>query len=171
MASLNAYSPSNTYTLATIFSLYAHLSRRSGIVSHAVCSAHPYGTPTILSSYSNFFDTNAGSPNGGTTTCSCFVSFLPSHPLSGVRLNFLRHGKLLSHRQGTELVRGKSIISDRDNCHDTMTYRFCQHRWPAIAGMVGFRNNVGSAPLTRWVSPSSQQIAFARGTYQHLLFL
>jgi hypothetical protein len=29
--------------------------------------------------------------------------------------------------------------------------------------MVGFRNNVGSGPLTRWVSPSSQQIAFARG--------
>src|SRR6266851_10383333 len=49
-----------------------------------------------------------------------------------------------------------------------ITHRFCQHRWPAIAGMVGFRNNVGSAALTGWVSPSSQQIAFARGTYQHL---
>jgi hypothetical protein len=31
--------------------------------------------------------------------------------------------------------------------------------------MVGFRNKVGSAALTAWVSPSSQQIAFARGTY------
>ena len=30
--------------------------------------------------------------------------------------------------------------------------------------MVGFRNNVGGAPLTGWVAPSSQQIAFARGT-------
>lgn len=30
--------------------------------------------------------------------------------------------------------------------------------------MVGFRNAVGSAPLTNWVSPASQQIAFARGT-------
>ena len=49
-----------------------------------------------------------------------------------------------------------------------ITHRFCQHRWPAIAGMVGFRNNVGNAPLTGWVSPSSQQIAFARGTYQRL---
>ena len=29
--------------------------------------------------------------------------------------------------------------------------------------MVGFRNNVGSGALTRWVSPSSLQIAFARG--------
>jgi hypothetical protein len=43
-------------------------------------------------------------------------------------------------------------------------HRFCQHRWPAIAGMVGFRNNVGNAALVGWVSPSSQQIAFARGT-------
>jgi len=43
-----------------------------------------------------------------------------------------------------------------------MVCRFCQHRWPAIAGMVGFRNNVAGALLTGWVSPSSQQIAFAR---------
>lgn len=48
--------------------------------------------------------------------------------------------------------------------------RFCQHRWPAIAGMVGFRNNVGNARLTEWVSPSSQRIAFARGTYHGFLF-
>lgn len=42
----------------------------------------------------------------------------------------------------------------------------CQHRWSAIAGMVGFRNTVmstSSNALTNWVSPSSQQIAFARG--------
>ncbi|KAI9510357.1 glycoside hydrolase family 13 protein [Russula earlei] len=86
--SLNVYSPSNIYTLATVFSL-----------------AHPYGTPTILSSYSYG---------------SCWESAKISR-------------------------------------------WFCQHRWPAIAGMVGFRNNVGNAPLTGWISPSSQQIAFARG--------
>ena len=40
---------------------------------------------------------------------------------------------------------------------------FCQHRWVAIAGMVGFRNNVGSAALTNWVSPQGSQIAFGRG--------
>jgi len=100
--SLNAYSPSNTYTLATVFSL-----------------AHPYGTPSVLSSYSNFYNTDAGGPNNGAGTCS-------------------------------------------DNV-DVARW-FCQHRWPAIAGMVGFRNYVGAAPLTSWVSPSSQQIAFARGT-------
>ncbi|KAN0114196.1 Glycoside hydrolase superfamily [Russula decolorans] len=100
--SLNAYSPSNTYTLATVFSL-----------------AHPYGTPSVLSSYSNFYNGDAGGPNGGTGNCS-------------------------------------------DTVESTVGRWFCQHRWPAIAGMVGFRNNVGGAPLTGWVAPSSQQIAFAR---------
>lgn len=48
-----------------------------------------------------------------------------------------------------------------------LVYRLCQHRWPAVVGMTGFRNNVSAASsnaLTNWVSPSSQQIAFARGT-------
>lgn len=99
--SLNDNSPSNTYVTATIFSL-----------------AHPYGTPTILSSYSGFTDSDAGSPNGGVGTCS-----------------------------GTGGANGW----------------LCQHRWSAVAGMVGFRNNVGSAPLRDWVSPQSQLIAFGRG--------
>ncbi|KAI0746664.1 glycoside hydrolase [Daedaleopsis nitida] len=99
--SLNSNSPSNTYTTAMIFSL-----------------AHPYGTPTILSSYS-FSDNDAGAPNGGAGTCSG----------SGGSNGWL-----------------------------------CQHRWTAIAGMVGFRNTVGSAVMNNWVSPQSQQIAFGRGS-------
>ncbi|THV01328.1 glycoside hydrolase [Dendrothele bispora CBS 962.96] len=51
-ASLNSNSPSNTYVTATIFSL-----------------AHPFGTPTILSSYS-FSTTDDGAPNGGAGTCT-----------------------------------------------------------------------------------------------------
>ncbi|ESK93505.1 alpha-amylase [Moniliophthora roreri MCA 2997] len=50
--SLNSNSPSNTYVTATIFSL-----------------AHPYGTPTVLSSYS-FSNIDDGSPNGGAGTCT-----------------------------------------------------------------------------------------------------
>ncbi|PIL31175.1 hypothetical protein GSI_05872 [Ganoderma sinense ZZ0214-1] len=100
-ASLNNNSPSNTYVSALIFSL-----------------AHPYGTPTILSSYSGFTDTSVGAPNGGVGTCIG----------SGGKNGWL-----------------------------------CQHRWIAVAGMVGFRNNVGVAALTNWVSPQSQQIAFGRG--------
>ncbi|TCD63303.1 hypothetical protein EIP91_005684 [Steccherinum ochraceum] len=101
-ASLNENSPSNTYVTATIFSL-----------------AHPYGTPTLLSSYSGFEDSDAGAPNGGTGTCA-----------------------------GTGGTNGW----------------FCQHRWIAFSGMVGFRNAVGSAPLTDWVSPQPQLIAFGRGS-------
>ncbi|KAF9526236.1 glycoside hydrolase [Crepidotus variabilis] len=100
-ASLNINSPSNTYILGTIFSL-----------------GHPYGTPTVLSSYS-FSGTDDGSPNGGAGACS-------STGGSGSWL--------------------------------------CQHRYVAFTGMVGFRNNVGSAALTNWVSPQSQQIAFGRGS-------
>jgi hypothetical protein len=101
------------------------------------------------------------------------LSFSSPHPpLSGVQLNFPRHGKLLGHRQSTEMVRANpSFRIATTTMTRTMTHRFCQHRWPAITGMVGFRNHVGTAPLTRWVSPSSQQIAFARGTYLHLLLL
>ncbi|KAF5376994.1 hypothetical protein D9615_007301 [Tricholomella constricta] len=50
--SLNINSPSNTYITAHIFSL-----------------AHPYGTPTVLSSFS-FSNNDAGPPNGGSGTCS-----------------------------------------------------------------------------------------------------
>ncbi|KAH7918792.1 glycoside hydrolase family 13 protein [Leucogyrophana mollusca] len=100
-ASLNYQSPSNTYTLAHVFSL-----------------AHPYGTPTVLSSY-EFSSYDQGAPNGGAGTCTS---------------NAGENGWL------------------------------CQHRWSAIAGMVGFHNNVGSTALGNWVSPSSSQIAFGRGS-------
>ncbi|KAJ7175109.1 glycoside hydrolase family 13 protein [Mycena crocata] len=99
--SLNINSPSNTYITATIFSL-----------------AHPYGTPTILSSYS-FGTVDDGAPSGGAGACSA----------TGGANGWL-----------------------------------CQHRFVAISGMVGFRNQVGSAALTNWVSPQSQQIAFGRGS-------
>ncbi|KAJ7160393.1 glycoside hydrolase [Mycena filopes] len=99
--SLNINSPSNTYITATIFSL-----------------AHPYGTPTILSSYS-YGTVDDGAPNGGAGTCSA----------TGGSGGWL-----------------------------------CQHRFVAISGMVGFRNQVGSAAITNWVAPQAQQIAFGRGS-------
>ncbi|XP_006456377.1 hypothetical protein AGABI2DRAFT_211295 [Agaricus bisporus var. bisporus H97] len=99
--SLRYDSSSNTYITATIFSL-----------------AHPYGTPTIISSY-NIPNNDAGAPNGGSGSCST----------TGGANGWL-----------------------------------CQHRFVAITGMVGFRNNVGSATLNNWVSPQSQQIAFGRGS-------
>ncbi|KIY73061.1 glycoside hydrolase family 13 protein [Cylindrobasidium torrendii FP15055 ss-10] len=98
-SSLNYKSASNTYTTATIFSL-----------------AHPYGTPTILSSY-EFSNSDDGAPNSGAGTCSG----------AGGENGWL-----------------------------------CQHRWTAVAGMVGFRNEVGDAELTNWQSPQGSQIAFER---------
>ncbi|KAH9169805.1 glycoside hydrolase [Lactarius sanguifluus] len=115
-ASLNAYSPSNAYTLATVFSLYWPTSL---FFRELLLIAHPYGRTSVLSSYTNFYNNDAGAPNSATGTCNGNV--------------------------GTNGW-------------------FCQHRWQAIAGMVGFRNQVGSAPLTGWVSPSSQRIAFSRGS-------
>jgi hypothetical protein len=99
-SSLNLTSPDNTYICATIFSL-----------------AHPYGTPTVLSSYS-FTAYDQGAPNNGTGECTA-----------------------------TGGTGGWN----------------CQHRFTAFSGMVGFRNAVGSAALTNWVSPTPQQIAFERG--------
>ncbi|KAA1471760.1 glycoside hydrolase [Dentipellis sp. KUC8613] len=101
-SSLNANSPANAYMLAHIFSL-----------------AHPYGRPTVLSSYTGYWNTDQGSPNSGAGTCS-----------------------------GSSGANGW----------------LCQHRWTSIAGMVGFRNTVGTAALTNWVAPNSQQIAFGRGS-------
>jgi len=48
------------------------------------------------------------------------------------------------------------------NSHNFDVCRLCQHRWIAVAGMTGFRNNAGTSAMTNWVSPSSQQIAFGR---------
>ncbi|KIY53725.1 glycoside hydrolase family 13 protein [Fistulina hepatica ATCC 64428] len=41
---------------------------------------------------------------------------------------------------------------------------YCQHRWTEITGMVAFREIVGDAELTNWVSPQYDRIAFGRGT-------
>ncbi|KAJ7212586.1 glycoside hydrolase [Mycena pura] len=99
--SLTINSPSNTYITATVFSL-----------------AHPYGTPTVLSSFA-FTDFDEGAPNGGAGTCAA----------AGGADGWL-----------------------------------CQHRFVAIAGMTGFRNQVGAVPMQDWVAPTTQQIAFGRGS-------
>ncbi|KAI0738098.1 glycoside hydrolase family 13 protein [Daedaleopsis nitida] len=98
---LNANSPSNAYVLASVFSL-----------------AHPYGTPTVLSSY-GFSNTDAGPPNGGSGSCT------------------------------------------QNGGANGWT---CQHRWQQVSGMVGFRNAVAGAPMTNWVAPAAQRIAFGRGS-------
>jgi glycosidase len=98
---LTVNSPNNMYTLAHVWIL-----------------AHPFGSPTILSSY-QFSSVDAGAPNGNSGTCS-----------------------------GNGGANGW----------------YCQHRWVAVSGMVGFRNAVQTTDITNWVSPSSQLVAFGRGS-------
>ena len=40
----------------------------------------------------------------------------------------------------------------------------CEERWPAIAGMVGWHNAAGAAPVANWWSDGSNAIAFSRGS-------
>ncbi|KAG9013259.1 hypothetical protein FRB93_000782 [Tulasnella sp. JGI-2019a] len=103
--SLNYLSPNNEYTLAHIYSLTS-----------------PYGTPTILSSYT-FSDINIEAPNSGYGAC---------YGAGGV------NGWL------------------------------CQHRWTAIAGMIGFYNQVGSSTVVNWLSDASNHIAYGRGALGHV---
>lgn len=50
-------------------SQYPHSFRNGSslLFCFASPSAHPYGMPSVLSSYSNFYNTDAGGPNGGTS--------------------------------------------------------------------------------------------------------
>ena len=99
-ATLTVNSASNAYTLAHVWIL-----------------AHPFGSPTVFSSY-QFSDTDSGAPNGNYGTC---------------------------------------------NGNGGANGWYCQHRWTAISGMVGFRNTVQTTDITNWLSPSSQLVAFGRG--------
>ena len=40
----------------------------------------------------------------------------------------------------------------------------CEQRWPAIAGMVGWHNAAGTAPVANWWSDGRDAIAFSRGS-------
>ncbi|KAI0319658.1 glycoside hydrolase superfamily [Amylostereum chailletii] len=128
-SSLNSNSPSNTYVLATIFSL-----------------AYTYGTPTVLSSYT-FQSSDDGSPNGGMPSLSVMSLARPHYSM------FVK-----------ALERALAPAVATAGLTRRLHRRLCQHRWTAFSGMVGFRNAVGSAALTNWVSPSSNKIAFGRGT-------
>jgi len=51
-------------------------------------------------------------------------------------------------------------------CNDAWV---CEHRMPAIAGMVEFRNATDGVPVTNWEALNSAAIAFGRGEYGHVL--
>ncbi|KAH7338306.1 glycoside hydrolase superfamily [Rhizoctonia solani] len=87
----------------------------------------------------------------------------------------LAHVFLLSYPYGTPTILSSYEFSDSNagapnNAYGTCSPSdgaggwLCQHRWTAIAGMIGFYNQVGSAGLTNWAQGSNQQIAFGRGS-------
>jgi len=123
----NGYSPSDSGSSNTF--VVNHDTERNGqtltatsannmyTLAHVWVLAHPFGSPTVFSSY-QFSDGDSGAPNGNSGTC---------------------------------------------NGNGGANGWYCQHRWSAISGMVGFRNAVQTADITNWVSPSSQRVAFGRG--------
>lgn len=52
-------------------------------------------------------------------------------------------------------------INGQANCFKAW---ICEHRWGAIASMIGFHNRSANEPLNHWWSNGSNQIAFGRGT-------
>jgi len=51
-----------------------------------------------------------------------------------------------------------------DIIHTDVRRRLCQHRFPAVAGMTRFRNSVGVEDMRNVATPTSQRLAFGRGT-------
>ncbi|RDI53253.1 alpha-amylase [Nocardia mexicana] len=45
----------------------------------------------------------------------------------------------------------------------------CEHSWPGIAGMVGFRRQVGNAPVVDWSDDGGDLVAFGRGREGYLV--
>ena len=39
----------------------------------------------------------------------------------------------------------------------------CEHRWPGVARLVGWRRAIGTEPVTRWLEGSGRRVAFGRG--------
>ncbi|KZT36083.1 glycoside hydrolase family 13 protein [Sistotremastrum suecicum HHB10207 ss-3] len=122
---------------------------------------------------------------GGWVSSSQANIFVADHDTerSGGSLNYnspsntytLAHVFMLAYPYGTPTVLSGYTFSNTDQgspnngsgtCYGAGGTNgwLCQHRWSAIAGLVGFRNHVGlSSAVTNYVAPSSQQVAFGRG--------
>src|SRR6266702_6435472 len=68
-----------------------------------VYSAHPYGRPTVLSSYTNFYNNDAGAPNNGTACLYDQWTLLDLY-------RFARYGNLHWQRRSERVVRTSLII-------------------------------------------------------------
>lgn len=53
-------------------------------------------------------------------------------------------------------------VRNGTNCGHDKDYT-CEHRWPAIANMVGWRKSAGENWITSWISHGADQVSFCRG--------
>lgn len=64
-----------------------------------------------------------------------------------------------------------NIIAPRFNADGTCNNGWvCEHRWPQIARMIGFRNAASTAFVANWWDNGSNQIAFSRGNRAFIAF-
>jgi hypothetical protein len=108
-------------------------------------SAWPYGMPTVTSGYT-WSSTDDGAPNGGGSD-----------------------SRLLSQKMMKYLI--SRCTTGYGTCYGNggVNGWLCEHRWPAIVGLVGFRNLVSGASVTNYVTNGSQQIAFGRGSLGYVV--
>lgn len=53
-------------------------------------------------------------------------------------------------------------VNSGSNCQNGKDW-VCEHRWTAIANMVGWRNAAGTSEISNWQNGNTNQIAFSRG--------
>ena len=58
------------------------------------------------------------------------------------------------------------VTSGADGCNEGWV---CEHRWPALAAMVGFRNATDGLPATHWQSHAATAVSFGRGNIGHVV--
>lgn len=84
----------------------------------------------------------------------------------------LAHVFMLAWPYGSPDVHSGYVFSDKDagppnNGRVNACYSDgwkCQHAWPEVRSMVGFRNTAGTAAVTNWWDNGGNAIAFGRGT-------
>jgi alpha-amylase len=64
-----------------------------------------------------------------------------------------------------------NIVAPRFNADGTCNNGWvCEHRWPQISRMVGFKNVVGNGAVENWWDNGGNQIAFSRGNRGFIAF-
>ncbi|KAG8875395.1 hypothetical protein FRB97_005158 [Tulasnella sp. 331] len=128
-------------------------------------------------------------PFDGWVPSSSANAFVTNHDTerNGGSLNYLSPNNeyvlayiyALSFPYGTPTILSSYIFANTDvgppnggygTCYGTggVNGFLCQHRWIAIAGMIGFFNQVGSSAVVNWVSDAYNRIAYGRGALGHV---